>query len=180
MYIAPPNFKNGSAKGNNALFINGRIRDKLNIYQTRYLKFGSLADRLTVNELKERITEESQEYEIDFIRFVKDYKANLKEGDKLGSLRAVRGFLGNLEDFSPSLKFSEIDLAFLNSFQSYLIKKGIGNAVNNYMRYFRLIFNRGRDKFNDEDRGIIRIPHYPFRKFKILKKKTKLKITIYR
>lgn len=43
------------------------------------------------------------------------------------------------------------------------------------MRSFRSIFNKARDKYNDEDSGIFRIPHYPFRKYKIPKLATKSK-----
>jgi integrase len=47
-----------------------------------------------------------------------------------------------------------------------LLKKG-DSACSAYLRSIRAIFNCARKKYNDEDAGIIRIPHYPFGKIKI-------------
>jgi len=35
------------------------------------------------------------------------------------------------------------------------------------MRDLRTLFNAARNRYNDEDLGIIRIKHYPFRKYKV-------------
>jgi len=35
------------------------------------------------------------------------------------------------------------------------------------MRDLRNLFKRAMDHFNDEDSGIIRISHYPFKKYKV-------------
>jgi hypothetical protein len=35
------------------------------------------------------------------------------------------------------------------------------------MRDLRTLFNAPKGKYNDDDLGIIRIPHYPFKKYKI-------------
>jgi len=171
--VRPKNFVNGQARGDNALFINSRIRDELNKYQNRYLRLGSLTQKMSIKELKERLSVDDLSYDIDFLKFADKYFDELKNENKDGSARAVQSLITHFKNFSKTINFSDIDLNFLNDFQKYLQKKGVGNSVNNYMRYFRLIFNKGRDKFNDEDRGIIRIPNYPFRKFKIQKTEVK-------
>jgi hypothetical protein len=35
------------------------------------------------------------------------------------------------------------------------------------MRDLRTLFNAAREKYNDEDLGIVKIPHYPFKKYKV-------------
>ncbi len=169
LYVLPTKFAKGTAFGKNASFINSRIRDEMDKYEGRYLRMGSVVNRLSVKELKARLMAEEISSDIDFIKFTEDYKDQLKAEGKNGSYLAVSGFLSNLKSFSPKLNFNQIDYSFLLSFEQYLKKKGVGNAVNNYMRYFRLVFNRGRDKYNDEDRGINLIQHYPFKKYKIQK-----------
>lgn len=41
------------------------------------------------------------------------------------------------------------------------------SGLYNYMRDLRTLFNAAKEKYNDEDLGIIRIPHYPFNKYKV-------------
>lgn len=42
------------------------------------------------------------------------------------------------------------------------------SGLHNHMRDLRNLFNAARNKFNDEDRGLIRIKHYPFKKYKVI------------
>jgi integrase len=167
LYVHHKKFKKGYASGPNAEFLNGRIRDELNKYTNRYLRLGSMPEKLTSKELKEELLKDKDTSDIDFIGFADNYIQTLKDQGKDGTVRGFEGLMSNLKSFRNSVTFQEIDVHFLNDFQAYLKKQGVKAAVNNYMRYFRLIFNRGRDTFNDEDRGRIRIPNYPFRRFKI-------------
>jgi integrase len=167
LYVHHKKFKKGYASGPNAEFLNGRIRDELNKYTNRYLRLGSLPEKLNSKELKEELLKDKDTSDIDFIGFADNYIQTLKDQGKDGTVRGFEGLMSNLKSFRNSVTFQEIDVHFLNDFLAYLKKQGVKAAVNNYMRYFRLIFNRGRDTFNDEDRGRIRIPNYPFRRFKI-------------
>lgn len=170
LYVNPKKFKDGQVGGNdNANFLNSRIRDEINKYTLRYWKIGSLADKLTVNEIKERVISDAEDFTIDFIDFADKYVESLKKQGKTGSARGLTGVIANLKRFRTSIKFSDIDTHFLNEFVDFLKANGVKNAVDNYMREFRLLFKAGIEKYNDEDRGIIRIPHYPFRKFKFEK-----------
>jgi len=77
-----------------------------------------------------------------------------------------------LKNFSgEKLDMSQISYPFLVRFEKYLRRKGVRNGISNYMRYFRSLFNKARDYYNDEDSGIIVIPNYPFRKYQIPKPK---------
>lgn len=166
LYVFPDTLKNGSATGENSAFINDRIFDYLSKYQKEYLKLGDTSRVMSASEVKNAITSEKSET-VDFIKFADKYFEQLKAECKLGSIRAVRGLLTNLKAFSPTLYFHQITPKYLNSFEKYLISQGVVNGVSTYMSRLRVIFNKGREEFNDEDRGIIKIANYPFKNYKI-------------
>jgi hypothetical protein len=166
LYINPVNFKNGTASGLNSAFINMRTTDYIGQYQRRYLKLGDLAERLSAKELKAELLKDHIE-QIDFLKFAEDYRKQLIEDKKFGSERAVRGLLTNLRKYRNDIRFSDITAKFLEDFERYLNKQGIHQAVETYMSRFRVIFNKGREHYNDEDRGILRIANYPFKKYRV-------------
>ena len=172
-YINPDQFKNGSAAGGNSKFINERLADLLLIYQRRYLELGGMAENMTVQELKAAVLKEKAE-EIDFLKFAEDYQKQLLKEGKEGSERAVRGLLANLKRYRPKIQFTEITPGFLHGFENFMKDQKVGSGgIETYMSRFRVIFNKGREKYNDEDRGIILIKHYPFKKYQVAKPKEK-------
>jgi len=172
LYINPVNFKNGTASGINSAFINMRTTDYISQYQRRYLKLGDLTERLSAKELKAELLKDHIE-QIDFLKFAEDYRKQLIEDEKLGSERAVRGLLTNLKKYKSDIRFSDITSKFLEDFERYLNKQGIQKAVETYMSRFRVIFNKGRDFYNDEDRGMLKITNYPFKRYKVTRAKDK-------
>jgi hypothetical protein len=174
LYIIPGIFKNGSATGTNAAFINMRITDYLQQYQRRYLKLGNMAEKLTAKELRDELLKDHTE-QIDFLKFAEDYRKQLIADEKFGSERAVRGLLTNLRKFKADIRFSDITSNFLHEFEKYLNKQGIHQAVETYVSRLRVIFNKGREHYNDEDRGILRIANYPFKKYQVNKVRDKSK-----
>jgi len=167
LYVNPDCFKNGYATGPNSDFINMRIIDYIGKYQRRYLELGNLSSGMTVAELKNQISQDKT-HSIDFIKFAEDYIVQLASDGKLGSVRAVRGFIANLKKYRAKVQFSDINSQFLQGFETYMKRAGVGNGVQSYMARFRVIFNKGREQYNDEDRGIIRISNYPFKKYRII------------
>lgn len=166
LFVNPDNFKKGYAIGDNSDFINMRITDYIGKYQRRYLELGDMAAKMTAKELREEVTKDKSK-DIDFIKFAEAYLEELVAEGKKGSHRSVVGFLANLKEYRPNVSFGEITPKFLKGFENFMKRKGIGNGIQTYMARFRVVFNRGREFYNDEDRGIIRIPNYPFRKYKI-------------
>lgn len=175
LYINPDLFKNGQATGDSAGFINSRIFDYIKIYHDRYLELGSISKKMTVGELKESIMKDKNEG-IDFLAFAEKYQKQLISDKKFGSERAVRGLLANLKMFRATITFSDITSAFLSGFEKFLKRKGVGSGgIETYMARLRVIFNQGREFYNDEDRSIIRISNYPFKKYKVNQTKEKRK-----
>lgn len=94
------------------------------------------------------------------------------------SFNTLRRFAGD------TLDISEITSQFLRDFEKFIetepsqrgsnrktakndeTPKG-GRAVSLYIGHVRAVFNRAKEEFNDEDRGIIRIPYSPFNKYKV-------------
>ncbi len=174
LYVNPDNFEKGQATGKNSSFINGRIRDELSRLNGKYLRMGPIVKKLSAKELRQRLYSDDESDCIDFLEFADKYYQELIKKGKLGSARGLKGVISNLKKYQPEIYFHDIDLQFLNGFVEFLKGNGVKNGVDNYMREFRLLFKVGIDRFNDEDRAIIRIPQYPFKKFKFerIKRKT--------
>lgn len=175
LYVSPNKFDKGRVTGESSIFINGRIRDELKKYTERYLILGDVTEKLDVKELKDRLLQGNRTEDIDFIKFSKDLIAEFEDQGREGTVRTFKAFLTKLEKFQPKVTFQEVNIDFLRRFTLFMKNDGVKNSRNNYLRNFRQIFNHGRDRFNDEDRGIIRISNYPFRKYEIEKPVLKTK-----
>jgi integrase len=56
------------------------------------------------------------------------------------------------------------------------VSNGLSDSgLHNHMRDLRTLFNAASDRFNDEDLGLIRIKHYPFKKHKVIEAPMKAK-----
>lgn len=175
LYIIPSDFedKSGTARfGKNKNYINYRITDKLKEFRQLDIQLGDRKERMTVKEIKAIMTSGTTETKmIDFFEFAEAY---LEEMNSKSHKRNMSSFISILKNFSgDKLKFTDINVPFLLRFESYLRKKGVKNGINNYMRMFRALFNKARDSYNDENSGVITIPHYPFKKYQLPKPKLK-------
>lgn len=175
LFIIPTEFDEtaGVAKlGRNREYINYRITDKLKEYRLLDIQLGDRKEKMTAKEIKAIMTSGTTETKlIDFFEFAEEY---LKSMSSESHKRNMASFISILKTFSgDKLKFADINVQFLLRFESYLRKKGVKNGINNYMRMFRALFNKARDSYNDENSGVIAIPHYPFKKYQLPKPKLK-------
>jgi integrase len=170
LYVSEANFKNGQLSGDNSAFVNGRIADYMKMYSDRYLALGDQSDDMTAGQVRDKILTRDKSDRIDFLAFARGYLQQMDTDGRRGTVRGIRGLIYNLELYTDALNFQQINAAWLDGFARWMYSRGVGNAVINYMVYLRSIFNRGRDHYNDEDRGIIRIPNYPFKKYRMPKK----------
>lgn len=165
LYVTPDDWNNGLTSDE---WINSRITDYLATYNHRYLRLGDMARKISALELKKELMHTQDHAVVDFWEFTNRYLGDLERLEKTGSLRGFRGVVSHLRAFRQSLKFHDIDRPFLDAFEGYMRRQGVRGAIPTYMGRLRLLFNAGRRYYNDEDRGIIRIPHYPFRSYKIM------------
>lgn len=175
LFIKPGDFKNGFATGGDPTWINSRIIDYLRAYTDRYLRIGDIANEMTVHEIRSAVQVKEEKRSIDFIRFSREYLKTLLNENKRGSYRSAVCLVNHLEKYAPGLLFENIDSTFLSGFEHYLYDRGAARSIPTYMARLRVIFNKGREKYNDSDRGINLIPNYPFKKFKIRMPKSQAK-----
>ena len=84
--------------------------------------------------------------------------------DNLIYLKLPRFFLRDFEKFIESEPSQQGNN---RKIEKKDIKAKSGRAVSAYLACIRAIHNKAKEEFNDEDRGIIRIPFSPFKKYKI-------------
>lgn len=134
-----------------------------------------------VVKLKNRL-QGGDKFHLDFMQYTQDKASGMKKGTGdtyLSVLNSLRRFIKR-----ESLDISEINTNFLREFERFIINepsqrgynrkrlrkdpeaKG-GRAVSKYLSCVRAIYNMAKDEFNDEERGIIKIPYYPFKKYKL-------------
>lgn len=114
------------------------------------------------------VTAEQNSGSIDFLEF---WESCLEHIPSKGSRRNYKTALNNLKEYAPVLTVEEIDVKFLEKYSKHLTEKHGDRACSLYLGSFRNIFQQAKDKFNDEEMGIIRIARSPFKKFKVPKQK---------
>ncbi|GAB6120969.1 tyrosine-type recombinase/integrase [Dysgonomonas termitidis] len=134
-----------------------------------------------VEKLKSRL-QGGEKFYLDFMQYTRDKASGMKKGTGDTYLSV----LNSLKRFTKrdSLDISEINTNFLREFERFIVTepsqrgynrkkprkepeaKG-GRAVSKYLSCIRAIYNMAKDEFNDEERGIIKIPFYPFKKYKL-------------
>ena len=79
-------------------------------------------------------------------------------------INSIKKFMGGME----KLRATEINSKFLEKYLAWLKEEEFTpSGINLYLRTFRALFYAMRERYNDEEKGDIRIPHNPFKKFKI-------------
>lgn len=171
--------------------LNGRIE----VYEDlKVTKLRNNIDLYTARELAEYFKKEGSsgtDPTIDFVEFAEKHFKRLIDRGKKSTAISLRTSVNAMIDFCNGRKqisITEINARFLSDFETFLQKKRTlkrknqhGNIVTierpgvskvgirDYMVAIRTIFNAARYEYNDEDRGEIRIAHYPFRKYEIKK-----------
>jgi integrase len=148
-------------------------------YRTELMTCDQIVNHLeTVNE------------KVDIIAFGRQHVDELNKAGKSGSATNFRSVVNSLEDFfgRKVVYITEINANMLRTYEKYLRterkltrqshnKKAFtiispplsDSGLHNHMRDLRGLFNVARNFYNDEDLGLIRIPHYPFKKYKLIK-----------
>lgn len=124
-----------------------------------------------------------EKFSLDYIRFANEEIEKMKGGTAIfytAAINTLKRFINQ-----DSIDISKIDVEFLRKFKSFVESepsqsgsnrkksnkkqepKLKGRAVSAYLTCLRAIYNRARDQYNDEDRGVVKIPFYPFKKISI-------------
>lgn len=133
-----------------------------------------------IDKIKGRLL--GDQFNLDFIQYTREKAADMNPGTAstyIIMLSALKRFIKR-----DHLDITEITTAFLRDFEKFIeaepsqqgsnrktekkdIKPKSGRAVSAYIACVRAIHNKAKAEFNDEDRGLIRIPFSPFKNYKI-------------
>jgi integrase len=167
-------------------FVNQLLHKKLINYRVLIGELGGKLDFFTCEQLRDYLVDSNKE--INFIEFCDEHVHQLKIDGREGTAANHTTVRNSLVDYfkRDKIAFSEISAVMLKSYARFLRaprkmerinqmnkifiieKVGLSDVgLYNHMRDLRTLFNAAREKYNDEDLGIIKIPHYPFKKYKI-------------
>ena len=170
-------------------FLLSVISTEIAQYRMKLLQLDSLLIHYDVKELANCLTQAEENKVIDLIAFARQYIEDLIAQGRKGSAYPISTVTNSLCDYfgSQKVEIDRINALMLPNYEKYLrkercfirknqfgndvkyVSKGLSDSgLHNHMRDLRTLFNAARDRFNDEDRGLIRIKHYPFKKHKVI------------
>lgn len=166
--------------------VNRLLDNMLDNYRLMISRLGDKLDLISCDELKVYLAE--KDFGIDFIGFCTQHIQSLRLSGRDGSARNQMAVRNSLIDYfkKERIPILEVNSGMLYSYEKWLrtertmtrlnqlgkkvttIEKGMKDGgVYAHMRDLRTLFNEARKYFNNEDIGIVKIEHYPFRKYKI-------------
>lgn len=166
------------------------LASELAAYMKRVSDLGERINLMTAEQVGACITMKGGDADerINFIEFGRTAIEGLRSADRKSTAGTWQAVINNLVDFMGTdfIGPEEITSDFLIKYEGYLrkpyqqkrvnqfgkivevIRKGMTDAgIYAHMKDLRTIFNAARNKYNDEDLGIIRIRNYPFKKYKL-------------
>jgi integrase len=168
-------------------FVNDLVDQQLKGYRKIISELGEKLNFFTAETLKDYLRD--IDADVDFIKFCAIHIAQSEKDGRTGTAHNHRVIRNSLIDYfkRESVSITEINSNMLISYERYLKgdrnlmrpsgQKGITKEIKtkglsesglyNHMRDLRTLFNAARTKYNNEDLGIYKIKHYPFKKYKI-------------
>jgi integrase len=167
-------------------FLIKTLEQTLDEYREAISQLGFKLEFFTCEQLREYLRDLNSD--IDFVAFCTRHMAQLKRENRSGTAGTHRTVRNSLVDYfrRESVSITEIHSNMLMSYERYLksertIKrvnqlgkmvetkeKGLSESgLHNHMRDLRTLFNAACSYYNNEDLGLYKIKHYPFKKYKI-------------
>jgi len=167
-------------------FIADKVEQQLRDYRKMISDLDDRLDYFTATSLRDYLRDKDED--IDFIKFCTQHIESLKKEGRGGSAKNQAVIRNSLVDYfkRPSVSIKEINSNMLMAYERYLrsertmtrynqdnkpvvtTEKGLSDSgLHNHMRDLRTLFNAARELYNNEDLGIYRIKHYPFKKYKV-------------
>lgn len=173
-YYIEPNYLNNSGNISslcpNADNLNYELGEIIQLHKRNYIKLGSLrSSQMTCSELKDYLIYTS-EPQLDYIDFVEFSRETINKTKKLKTKEWYDTSIKSLCKYwkRDKINIRDITALKLNEYIEYLYCNGLQpGGINNYLRGLRSLFNKCKEKFNNEDYDLIPIPHDPFKRIKI-------------
>ena len=156
--------------------LNRTLCDRIDEYEKLIIGLGRRIELYDVNELKEYLERKTEmnDNRLSFYLFADETIEDMKAEGRLKSAGNYRTAVNNLKKFYPGdLSFAEITSNFLRDYEKRIRTNVKGErAPSLYVGTIKAIFNKACEKYNDEEKGDVAIPHNPFRKYKVPKQNT--------
>lgn len=167
-------------------FIADKVEQHLRDYRKEISELDDKLDFFTAESLRDYLRGKNED--IDFIKFCDSHIERLKKEGRAGTAGTHRVVRNSLVDYfkRDTVSINEIHSNMLVSYERFLrsertmarynqdnkpvvtTEKGLSDSgLHNHMRDLRTLFNAAREIYNNEDLGIYRIKHYPFKKYKV-------------
>lgn len=156
-------------------------------FKKKLASAGLSSEYWDVDRIVEYLTTNVDDFRLDFIAYGRKVADNIEKEGRSGTAKQYRIAINALVRFIKRevLDIGEITSSFMRSFENYIktepsykgrrtgeavaTDKPKGKrAISLYPAHIKTIHNLAKLEYNDEDRGIIRIPLSPFAKYKVL------------
>lgn len=167
-------------------FIADKVEQQLRDYRKEISELDDKLDFFTAESLRDYLRDKNED--IDFIKFCDSHIERLKKEGRAGTAGTHRVVRNSLVDYlkRDTVSINEVHSNMLVSYERFLrsertmirynqankpvvtTEKGLSDSgLHNHMRDLRTLFNAARELYNNEDLGIFKIKHYPFKKYKV-------------
>lgn len=153
--------------------------DLIRKYRSRCDRVGELIKSMTVEQVVDVITRETQEvFDLDIVAYGRAYAKQLEDEGRIGTAKTYTVAINSLVRYveRENISIKEITVKLINDWIRWLQKLPARKnrergerAQSLYPSVLRAIHNKAKAEFNDEDAGIIRIPLSPFKRVSIPK-----------
>lgn len=140
------------------------ITQKLHAYSEQIMEFKAMDRDYTASTLVEKVSKHSKLKTVGEV-FLEQMQA-LRDAQRLSYMLTIQQTYNSLMEFNKHLNiyFVDIDVPWLKRYETWLRKHGLsGNTIKGRFVDIRTMYNIAVDE------NLVKVEHYPFRKFKISK-----------
>lgn len=148
----------------NKEYIDSLIAQKVQEYSAQIIELKSMSRDFTATSLVEKVSKPNKVKTVGEV-FVEQMNL-LKQAQKLSYMLSIQQTYNSLLEFNKHLNiyFVDIDVPWLKRYEAWLRKQGLAsNTIKGKFVDIRTMYNIAIDE------NIVKVEHYPFRKFKIAK-----------
>lgn len=148
----------------NKEYIDSLIAQKVQEYSAQIIELKSMDRDFTATSLVEKVSKPNKVKTVGEV-FVEQMNL-LKQAQKLSYMLSIQQTYNSLLEFNKHLNiyFVDIDVSWLKRYEAWLRKQGLAsNTIKGKFVDIRTMYNIAIDE------NIVKVKHYPFRKFKIAK-----------
>ena len=148
----------------NKEYIDSLIAQKVQEYSAQIIELKSMSRDFTATSLVEKVSKPNKVKTVGEV-FIEQMNL-LKQAQKLSYMLSIQQTYNSLLEFNKHLNiyFVYIDVSWLKRYEAWLRKQGLAsNTIKGKFVDIRTMYNIAIDE------NIVKVEHYPFRKFKIAK-----------